>query len=70
MSRSVKVHPLAVVLSVIAGATLKGIPGALIAVPLVAFVNTSIKALRTGSPDRWREAPERVEGHRSEGCPS
>jgi len=66
MSRSVKVHPLAVVLSVIAGATLRGIPGALIAVPLVAFVNTSIKALRNGPPDGWREALARVEGNGSE----
>ncbi len=51
MSRSVKVHPLAIVLAVIAGTTLRGIPGALIAVPLVAFVNTSVKALHSG-PDR------------------
>ena len=48
MSRSVHVHPLAVVLAVIAGTTLKGIPGALIAVPLVAFLNTSVKALHSG----------------------
>ena len=48
MSRSVHVHPLAVVLAVIAGTTLKGIPGALIAVPLVAFLNTSVKALNSG----------------------
>lgn len=53
MSRSVDIHPLAVVLSVIAGTALKGIPGALVAVPLVAFLNTSIKALhseRAGPP--------------------
>lgn len=50
MSRSVNIHPLAVVLSVIAGTTLKGIPGALIAVPLVAFLNTSVKALHRGPP--------------------
>ena len=48
MSRSVHVHPLAVVLAVIAGTELKGIPGALIAVPLVAFVNTSIRAMSSG----------------------
>jgi putative heme transporter len=50
LSRSVDIHPLAVVLAVIAGTTLKGIPGALIAVPLVAFVNTSVKALNSGPP--------------------
>ncbi|MGH3228903.1 MAG: AI-2E family transporter [Streptosporangiaceae bacterium] len=51
MSRSVHVHPLAVVLAVIAGTTLGGIAGALIAVPLIAFLNTAIQALRTG-PDQ------------------
>jgi predicted PurR-regulated permease PerM len=51
MSRSVKVHPLAIVLAVIAGTTIKGIPGALISVPLVAFVNTAVKALQHGPGD-------------------
>jgi predicted PurR-regulated permease PerM len=51
MSRSVKVHPLAIVLAVIAGTTLKGIPGALISVPLVAFINTAVKALQHGPDD-------------------
>jgi predicted PurR-regulated permease PerM len=35
----VKVHPLAVVLVVAGGAMVGGIPGALFAVPLAAFVN-------------------------------
>jgi len=47
MSRSVKVHPLAVLLGVVAGTTLGGIPGAFIAVPLIGFVNTAVRALRT-----------------------
>jgi predicted PurR-regulated permease PerM len=46
MSRSVHLHPLAVLLAVVAGTTLGGIAGALIAVPLVAFLNTTIQALR------------------------
>ncbi len=46
MSRTVEVHPLAVAVSVLAGTSLSGIPGALIAVPLVAFVNTVVRALR------------------------
>jgi putative heme transporter len=46
MSRSVEVHPLAIALSVITGTTLGGIPGALMAVPLVAFLNTTVRALR------------------------
>jgi putative heme transporter len=46
MSRAVAIHPLAVALSVFAGTVLAGIPGALIAVPFVAFVNTTVHALR------------------------
>jgi predicted PurR-regulated permease PerM len=46
MSRTVEVHPLAIALSVITGTTLAGIPGALLAVPLVAFLNSAIHALR------------------------
>lgn len=47
MSRTVQVHPLAIAVSVVAGTTLAGIPGALIAVPLVAFLNTTVRALRS-----------------------
>ncbi len=39
MGAAVKVHPLAVVLVVAGGAMIAGIPGALFAVPLAAFVN-------------------------------
>ncbi len=46
MSRTVAVHPLAVAVSVFAGTALAGIPGALIAVPFVAFINTTVRALR------------------------
>jgi putative heme transporter len=57
LSRSVDIHPLAVVLSVVAGTTLRGIPGALIAVPLVAFLNTSFRALQHGPPVQGPEPP-------------
>lgn len=46
MSRSVEVHPLAIALSVLTGTTLYGVVGALLAVPLVAFVNSTVHALR------------------------
>ncbi|MBE7186826.1 AI-2E family transporter [Jatrophihabitans endophyticus] len=46
MSRSVEVHPLAIALSVLTGTVLAGIVGALLAVPLVAFLNATIHALR------------------------
>ncbi|CAI9386789.1 AI-2E family transporter [Microbacterium sp. T2.11-28] len=41
MGAAVKVHPLAVVLVVAGGAMIAGIPGALFAVPLAAFVNVA-----------------------------
>jgi len=46
MSRSVEVHPLAIALAVLTGTILAGIVGALLAVPFVAFLNTTISALR------------------------
>jgi predicted PurR-regulated permease PerM len=46
MSRSVEVHPLAIALSVLTGTILAGIPGALLAVPLAAFLNATVHALR------------------------
>jgi hypothetical protein len=61
MSRSVKVHPLAIVLAVIAGTTIKGIPGALISVPLVAFINTAVKALQHGPGDAQETMKQQVD---------
>ncbi|MDP9118610.1 MAG: AI-2E family transporter [Actinomycetota bacterium] len=49
MSRSVDVHPLAIAVSVITATTLAGIPGALVAVPLVAFLNSTVRALRVSN---------------------
>lgn len=51
MGSAVKVHPLAVVLVVAGGAMVAGIPGALFAVPLAAFVNVVAVTLSSGS---WR----------------
>ncbi|HWI32546.1 MAG TPA: AI-2E family transporter [Microbacterium sp.] len=51
MGSAVKVHPLAVVLVVAGGAMVGGIPGALFAVPLAAFVNVVAVSLTSGS---WR----------------
>lgn len=51
MSRSVDVHPLAIALSVIAGTILAGIVGALFAVPFVAFLNSTVHALRGTPPN-------------------
>jgi predicted PurR-regulated permease PerM len=52
MSRSVEVHPLAIALSVVTGTLVAGIPGALLAVPFVAFLNSTIHALRRPMSER------------------
>lgn len=46
LGRAVRVHPLAVVLAVATGATIAGIGGAVVAVPLVAVANTVVTYLR------------------------
>jgi predicted PurR-regulated permease PerM len=45
MGRAVAIHPLAVILAIAAGIVLAGIVGALIAVPVVAVLNTGIRYL-------------------------
>ncbi|HVV09075.1 AI-2E family transporter [Amycolatopsis sp.] len=45
LGRAVKLHPLAVVLSIAAGLVVAGIAGALLAVPLLAVLNSGIKSL-------------------------
>ena len=50
MGRAVSIHPLAVVLAIAGGAVLAGIVGALLAVPLVAFLNSAIRVLLASDP--------------------
>ncbi|MFP5072623.1 AI-2E family transporter [Pseudonocardia nantongensis] len=47
LGRAVKLHPLAVVLAIGAGLVVAGIPGALLAVPLLAVLNSGIRSLRS-----------------------
>ncbi|MFI8350262.1 AI-2E family transporter [Streptomyces sp. NPDC085596] len=64
LGRAVRVHPLAVVLTVAAGAMVAGVGGAVVAVPLVAVTNTVVGYLRQYSqqaqaaPDPEPEAVE------------
>ncbi|MFC9996493.1 AI-2E family transporter [Nocardia sp. NPDC127526] len=51
MGRAVRIHPLAVVLAIAAGVVLAGIAGGLLAVPLVALLNTAIRSLLADSPE-------------------
>ncbi|MFK0103704.1 AI-2E family transporter [Streptomyces sp. NPDC091217] len=56
LGRAVRVHPLAVVLSVAAGGMVAGIGGAVVAVPLVAVSNTVVSYLRQYSEERYVDA--------------
>ncbi|MFJ2746306.1 AI-2E family transporter [Streptomyces sp. NPDC087440] len=59
LGRAVRVHPLAVVLSVAAGGLMAGIGGAVVAVPLVAVLNTAVGYLRAYSQENaLRAAPK------------
>ncbi|MGW0701320.1 AI-2E family transporter [Streptomyces sp. NPDC002867] len=58
LGRAVRVHPLAVVLSVAAGGLTAGIGGAVVAVPLVAVTNTVVGYLRAyGKEQTLRHSP-------------
>ncbi|MFC9925659.1 AI-2E family transporter [Streptomyces sp. NPDC127190] len=64
LGRAVRVHPLAVVLTVAAGGMVAGIGGAVVAVPLVAVTNTVVGYLRTyaaAQAGQVRPAPENAE---------
>ncbi len=52
LGRAVRVHPLAVILSVAAGGLVAGIGGAVVAVPLVAVTNTVVGYLRSYSREQ------------------
>ncbi|MFH8678495.1 AI-2E family transporter [Streptomyces lydicus] len=52
LGRAVRVHPLAVILSVAAGGLIAGIGGAVVAVPLVAVLNTAVGYLRSYSREQ------------------
>jgi predicted PurR-regulated permease PerM len=78
MSRSVEVHPLAIALAVLTGTILAGIVGALLAVPLVAFLNSTIHALRespallaidAAEPSEYESADEPSEDKSADGRP-
>lgn len=58
MGRAVSIHPLAIVLVIAAGGVLAGIVGALLAVPTLAFLNSSIRVLLAPDPDAEAAAQE------------
>jgi predicted PurR-regulated permease PerM len=60
MGRAVSIHPLAIVLALAAGGVLAGIVGALLAVPVLAVLNSAIRVLV--APEPGREAAELESG--------
>jgi predicted PurR-regulated permease PerM len=50
MGRAVSIHPLAIVLAIATGGVLAGIVGALLAVPLLAVLNSAIRVLIAEDP--------------------
>ena len=51
MGRAVSIHPLAIVLAIATGGVLAGIVGALLSVPVLAFLNNAIRVLVAPNPD-------------------
>lgn len=51
LGRAVKLHPLAIALSIAVGLLVAGIPGALLAVPLLAVLNSGIRSLRSDADE-------------------
>jgi len=50
MGRAVSIHPLAIVLAIATGGVLAGIIGALLSVPVLAFLNNAIRVLVAANP--------------------
>jgi putative heme transporter len=67
LGRFVRVHPLAVVLGITAGAILAGIGGAIIAVPLIAIINTVGKYLVEVAREASAAAQEEEEEEEASG---
>ncbi len=51
VGKMIRLHPLAVILALAAGAVLAGIPGAVVAVPVVAVISRALPELRRTEPD-------------------
>jgi predicted PurR-regulated permease PerM len=50
VGRVIRLHPLAVILSLAVGGVLAGIPGAVVAIPVVAVITRALPELRRGDP--------------------
>jgi len=61
MGRAVAIHPLAVIVGIAAGFILAGIVGALVAVPMIAMLNTGIRQLAHRPESEAEESAEAAE---------
>lgn len=61
MGRAVSIHPLAIVLAIAGGGVLAGIVGALLAVPIMAFVNSAARVLLAENADAVSEIESDVD---------
>jgi predicted PurR-regulated permease PerM len=62
MGRAVSIHPLAVVLGIAAGSVIAGIVGALLAVPVIAFLNNAVRVLVAKDPAAEEAAQQDDDG--------
>ncbi len=62
MGRAVSIHPLAIVLAIAAGGVMAGIIGALLAVPVMAFLNSAVRVLTARDPAAEEAAQEAEDG--------
>jgi putative heme transporter len=62
MGRAVSIHPLAVVLGIAAGSVIAGIVGALLAVPVIAFLNSAARVLVAKDPAAEEAAQQDHDG--------
>jgi predicted PurR-regulated permease PerM len=63
MGRAVAIHPLAVIIGIACGVVLAGIIGALVAVPLIAVLNTGVRRLTRRRPEIPPDAVMVTTGH-------
>ena len=65
MGHAVAIHPLAVVLGISAGGVLAGVVGALLAVPIIAFINSAARVLLAADPDKEKRQQKQDTGQHS-----
>ncbi|ORA67269.1 AI-2E family transporter [Mycolicibacterium elephantis] len=69
MGRAVSIHPLAIVLAIAGGGVMAGIVGALLAVPVMAFLNSAVRVLVASDPSAEEAALAAEDGGRVQAEP-